>query len=189
MRFVNMLLLSIVGMFTFLTFASAKPITTAVEPTSAADIDMVAPPAVVIERLCCTSDCETCVGSCDPTGCPVFPWNTCCDHPLPTKRDDDQQAPVQNRELVQSVDILEPKSVLPRGNEPLHHKQTEKGQESRDVDTFGPPGGPIEICCKSGCVQCSDLACPPPHYDCTLGFLHPVCCAAFVVRDKRDETE
>jgi hypothetical protein len=47
MRFINMLLLSIVGMFTFLTFASAKPITTAVESTSAGDIDMVAPPVAV----------------------------------------------------------------------------------------------------------------------------------------------
>jgi hypothetical protein len=72
MGLINMLLLSIVGMFTFLALASAKLITTAVQSTSAGYIDMVAPPAAVIERLCCTNDCETCVGSCYPIGCPAF---------------------------------------------------------------------------------------------------------------------
>jgi len=73
--------------------------------------------------------------------------------------------------LLQSVDILEPKSVLPRGNEPLHHKQTEKGQYSRDVDIVGPPGRAVELCCKSGCAECSNLACPPPKYDCSLSIV------------------
>ncbi len=103
-------------MFTLLTFASAKPITTAVESTSSGDT--VAP------------------------------------------------AVYQNRELVQSDDIMEPKYVLPLGSEPLHYKQTEKGHDSRDVDMVHPHGGLVELCCKSGCVECSNLACPPPKYDC-----------------------
>jgi hypothetical protein len=84
------------------------------------------------------------------------------------KRDGTEQAFNLRGELIQwftPADGLIPAKGLEEPN------QTEKGQESRDVDTIGPPGGPIEICCKSGCVQCSDLACPPPHYDCTLGFV------------------
>jgi hypothetical protein len=72
MRFINMLLLFVVGMFTFLASTSAKPIVTAVESTSARDIDMVGPLAVVTEGFCCVSDCQTCFGSCYPDGCPVF---------------------------------------------------------------------------------------------------------------------
>ncbi|PMD64673.1 uncharacterized protein K444DRAFT_625337 [Hyaloscypha bicolor E] len=105
------------------------------------DVQIVGP-SPLAKRLCCTSDCESCVGSCETVGCPIWPWTNCCALWVwPRKRDGTDQAFNTKGELVQFVDTFEPLS-------------------NRDVDWAGPPPPHVEqFCCSIGCRTCGDAHC------------------------------